>query len=270
MPGSRPTVIDRWVAAQRARLERNRPLTPQGDVAGERLFYRHVAGRWPPALGPSGALALRTRVVDAEVARALGHGTEQVVLVGAAYDGRPLRFGGGPTRWFVVDHPGRLADARHRLDSLGTDAAGRVDVAVDLGTPGEHGAGALAGALAAAAHDPARPTLFVGEDLALARPLAVTASVCASLRSCAAAGSVLVVGFDVAPEAAGTARAVRAAKGLLRTAAGPARPEAYRPGDPEKLMVVTGWQVERVESHGPGRFDAGARVEIVVGRPRAA
>ncbi|HXZ62482.1 MAG TPA: class I SAM-dependent methyltransferase, partial [Acidimicrobiales bacterium] len=221
MHGRPPTVADRWVAAQRARLERTRPLTPGGDVAGERRFYRDVAGRLTPALGPTGTVALRTRVVDAEVARALGHGTEQVVLVGAAYDGRPLRFGGGPTRWFVADHPGRLADARHRLDALGIAAPGRVDVAVDLGAPregvGEQGDGALADALGAAAHDPARPTLFVGEDLALAWPLAVTASVCTGLCTRAARGSVLVAGFDVAPEAAGAARAARAARGLLWT-----------------------------------------------------
>ena len=72
------------------------------------------------------------------MAKALGRGVEQVVLVGAGYDGRALRFGGGTTRWFEVDRPSVLADKDARLRTLGTAAANRRAVAVDLGEA--HGA----------------------------------------------------------------------------------------------------------------------------------
>ena len=71
-----------------------------------------------PVGRPTG-IAERTRVVDAEVARAIGRGTAQVVLLGAGYDGRALRFGGGAVRWFEVDLAATLADKRRRLDALG-------------------------------------------------------------------------------------------------------------------------------------------------------
>ena len=64
-------------------------------------------------------MAERTRFVDHEVADALGRGLDQVVLLGAGYDGRALRFGGGPARWFEVDRPATQADKRRRLEALG-------------------------------------------------------------------------------------------------------------------------------------------------------
>ncbi len=255
-----PSVTDRWVAAHRARLERTRPSTPHGDVAGERLLYRDVAGRSTPALGPAGPIELRTRVVDAETALALGRGTEQVVVVSAGYDGRALRFGGGPTRWFEVDRPGILADRRRRLGSLGVRSGWSSDVAV------ERVAGALLGpALATAGHDPARPTLFVCEQVALVQSLEETAGILDALRERAAPGSVVVAGFEVAPEVAGVTRAVRS---LRERVSGPGR-DLYGPGDPEKLFVVTGWRVTRAESARAGRLDAGAYAHVLAGEPES-
>ncbi len=64
-------------------------------------------------------MAERTRFVDNEVAGALGRGVDQVVLVGAGYDGRPLRFAGETTTWFEVDRPATQADKQRRLAALG-------------------------------------------------------------------------------------------------------------------------------------------------------
>ena len=91
----RSSLQARWIAAQRLRLERTRPSTPGGDVEAEHRLYRAIAGGMNIPVGRSAALAQRTQVIDAEVAGALGRGTAQVVLLGAGYDGRPLRFGGG-------------------------------------------------------------------------------------------------------------------------------------------------------------------------------
>ena len=128
----RPSLQARWVAAQRLRLERTRPSTPGGDVEAERRLYRAVAGGVSVPVGRSSALAQRTQVIDAEVARALGRGTAQVVLLGAGDDGRALRFGGGAVRWFEVDRPAAQADKRRRLHALDIATTGTTYVGLDL------------------------------------------------------------------------------------------------------------------------------------------
>ncbi len=261
MPSARPSVTARRVAAHRARLAGTRPSTPTGDVDAERRLYADVAGVFALPLGRPTGLAERTRVIDAEVARALGGGTAQVVLVGAGYDGRALRFAGGPTRWFEVDLPSTQDDKRHRLQALGTEPAGVTYVGVDLMT------GDLGAALAAAGHDPGAPSLFVCEDLLPSLTLEAGASLCETLRARAAPGSALVASFLVAPEPGLTARIVRTATNGLLAAFGERRRDEFRPGDPEKLMVVTGWRVVRSESSAESRIDRGSHLLLLVASP---
>ena len=264
MRAGSPSLSARWVAAQRLRLERSRPSTPDGDVGAERRLSRDVAGRLTVAGGRSSLLALRTRVVDAEVARALGRGTGQIVLLGAGYDGRSLRFGAGATRWFEVDRPPTLADKRRRIESLGitaTGTTGTTDIGLDLRRDD------LDAALDAAGHDAAAASLFVCEGLLDALTLEATASLCATLRSRAAPGSTLVATVTVRPEAGAPARALRAATDLLRLAAGEPRDNEFRPGDAEKLMVVTGWLVTHAESSPGRRLDPGVHLLALVGEP---
>ena len=226
----------------------------------EYRLARDVAGRITPP-GGSPVLALRTRAIDAEVARAFGRGTGQIILIGAGYDGRPFRFGGGAVRWFEVDRPAVLADKRRRVDALGLAATGSVAVGLDLAKDD------LDAALDAAGHDAAEPSLFVCEGLLDTLTLEVVASLCATLRARAAAGSVLTATFTVLPEPAGPARALRSATGLLRRAAEEPRRNEFRPGDPEKLMVVTGWRVTHAESSAERRLDPGAHTLILVCEP---
>jgi methyltransferase (TIGR00027 family) len=261
MRAGNPSITARSTAAQRLRLERTRPSTPGGDVEAERRLSRDVAGKMTVVGGWPSALAVRTRVIDAEVARAIGHGTAQIVLLGAGYDGRSFRFGGGTVRWFEVDRPAVLADKRRRLDALGLAATGAVAVGLDLSTDD------LDAGLDAAGHDPAAPSLFVCEALLDAVTLEAAASVCANLRTRAAAGSVLTATFLVAPEPGAPARALRSATGLLRRAADEPRRNEFRPGDPEKLMVVSGWRVAHAESSGERRLDPGAHTLVLVCEP---
>jgi methyltransferase (TIGR00027 family) len=242
------------------RLERTRPSTPGGDVGAERRLCRDVAGKVTTP-GGSSVFALRTRAIDAEVARALGHGTGQIVLLGAGYDGRPFRFGGGVARWFEVDRPAVLADKRRRVDALGLVATGTVAVGLDLSTDD------LDAALDAAGHDAAAPSLFVCEGLVDSLTLEAAASLGATLRARAAAGSVLTATFSVLPAPGAPARALRSATDLLRRAAEEPRRNEFRPGDPEKLMVVTGWQVRHTESSAERRLDPGAHTLILVCEP---
>jgi len=203
-------------------------------------------------------------VVDAEVARAIGQGTQQVVLLGAGYDGRALRFGGGAVRFFEVDLPALLADKRRRLDALGTHPSAVAYVGADLMTAD------LGAALGAAGHDRDAPSLFVCESAFASLTLEAAASVCGALRARASKGSVLVAGFVVAPEPGGPARAVRATADALLIAAGEPRHSQLRPGDPEMLMVVTGWRVAHSASSAESRLGGGSRVRVVVCEPAAA
>jgi methyltransferase (TIGR00027 family) len=256
-----PSLAARWVAAQRLRLDRTRPSTPGGDIEAERRLYRAIAGSVSLPAGWASGWAQRTQVVDAEVARALGRGTGQIVLLGAGDDGRALRFGGGSTRWFEVDRPQTQADKRGRLSALGVATPATNFVAIDLL------ADDLGAALQAAGHDAHAPTLFVGEAVFDTLTLEATASACAALRARATADSVLVAAFSVVPEGTGPARALRAATDLVRQATDEPRRNQFRPGDPQKLMVVTGWRVTHAESTAERRLDPGAHVVILVCEP---
>jgi len=256
-----PSLAARWVAAQRLRLERTRPSTPGGDTEAERRLYRAIAGSVSVPGGGASTLALRTQVVDAEVARALGRGTTQIVLLGAGDDGRALRFGGGASRWFEVDRPQTQADKRGRLSALGISTPATKYVGIDLL------ADDLGAALQAAGHDAGAPSLFVGEAVFDTVTLEATASACAALRTRATADSVLVATFSVVPEATGPARALRSAADFVRQGTDEPRRHEFRPGDPQKLMVVTGWRVTHAQSSSERRLDPGAHMLILVCEP---
>ena len=65
-------------------------------------------------------------------------------------------------------------------------------------------------------------------------------------------------------------RALRAATGLVRRATDEPRRSEFRPGDPQKLMVVTGWHVTHTASSAERRIDPGAHTVVLVGEPDAA
>ena len=256
-----PSLAARWAAAQRLRLERTRPSTPGGDIEAEHRLYRAIAGSVSLPAGGASAWAQRTRLIDAEVARALGRGTRQIVLLGAGDDGRALRFGGGSCRWFEVDRPQTQADKRGRLTALGIATPATNYVGIDL--LGDD----LGAALQAAGHDAHAPTLFVAEAVFDTVTLEATASACAALRARATAESVLVATFSVVPEGTGPTRALRAATDFVRHATDEPRRNQFRPGDPQKLMVVTGWRVTHAESSSERRLDPGAHVLMLVCEP---
>ena len=242
-------------------MERTRPSTPEGDVEAERRLYRAVAGSVSLPVGRASALAQRTQVIDAEVARALGRGTAQIVLLGAGDDGRALRFGGGMSRWFEVDRPQAQSDKRSRLSALDIATPATTYVGVDLLHDD------LDASLQAAGHDAGGPSLFVGEAVFDTLTLEATASVCTALRARATADSVLVATFEVVPEGTGPARALHSATGFLRQATDERRRNEFLPGDPQKLMVVTGWRVTHAESSSERRLDPGAHVLMLVCEP---
>jgi methyltransferase (TIGR00027 family) len=151
------STMARVVATVRPRVARA-PFDGGAPEVDDRLA-RAVRLRVPlPLLGTGGAYFRdRTRFFDEAVVGAVGDGIEQVVLVGAGYDGRAFRYGAPGVRWFEVDHPATQADKRSRLVALGADCSHVVFVPCDLGTDD------LGAALVAAGHDASRSTLFVAE-----------------------------------------------------------------------------------------------------------
>jgi methyltransferase (TIGR00027 family) len=258
----RPSLTARWIAAHRDRLAGTRPSTPEGDTGAEHRLYEGMSrGFVLPGLAPTG-LAERTRFIDDEVARAIGTHVGQIVLVGAGYDGRALRFGGGTTRWFELDFPATQSDKQRRLHDLGVTTDHVTYAGIDLMT------GDLDRTLADAGHDAAQPTLFVCEGLLAYLPLEVNARLCETLRDRAAPGSVLAANFLVSPPRGPVAQALQKSVDTALSVAGEARRTEFRPDDPEKLLVVTGWQVVRTNRAAGHKLDKAAHVLLLAGEPK--
>jgi methyltransferase (TIGR00027 family) len=261
MRANRPSLTARWVAARRALLAPTRSSTPAGDVEGERALYRDVSGNLTFTLGRPSGVKHRTQFIDGEVADAIGRGVEQVVILGAGYDGRALRFGGAPTRWTEVDYPSTQADKRRRLAALGVSPVGVTYVPIDL----MHAD--LETTLENAGHDATTPTLFLAEGLVPYLTLEATATMFQAVRARAAPGSVLVATFFVAPEPHDLLSAWYRVREVFFRAIGEPRLSEYRPDDPEKLYVVTGWRVARSKRGRASRVDRAAQMLVLAGEP---
>lgn len=143
MPGSlllkgRPSLTACWVAAARAHLVRSVSTSGDGE-AGLRLA-RDLGVRMPVHLNRTfmGYLRGRTQFFDAivqsaaERAGAVGLGGASIVVIGAGYDDRSLRFRSPGARFVEVDHPVTQHDKLARLERLGVDVSDVTFVAADL------------------------------------------------------------------------------------------------------------------------------------------
>lgn len=187
MKAGRPSATAQRVAAQR--LTFGRVATPYGDPAADERLAGDVAGEFegPPVGILTRYLRMRTAFVDRTVVGAIGAGIAQVVLVGAGYDGRSLRYARPGVTWFEVDHPDTQDDKRRRLEALGIAAPGVVFVATDFT------AGRPSAVLAAAGHRRDRPSLVVCEGVAVYLHPHDLAALLADLRTVAAPASQLVL-----------------------------------------------------------------------------
>jgi methyltransferase (TIGR00027 family) len=262
MRSGRPSVTARWIAAHRGGLHGSRPSTPTGDPDAERRLYQSMGRAFTlPGLRPTG-MRERTAFIDQEVARAIGAGVEQIVIVGAGYDGRALRFGGGATRWIEVDFPSTQADKRRRLAALGIDEGPAVAYAgVDLMTDD------LNAALAAAGHQVAQPTLLICEGLFAYLSRQASVSLCRTLRERAAPGSVLTFNMGVRPATAVLGQALRGAVDSVLSALGETRRAHFGPGDAELLARASGWLVVRSSRSAPVQLDGGSYLLVVAAEP---
>jgi methyltransferase (TIGR00027 family) len=166
----------------------SRPHTPHGDSDAQ---HRLCEGMAPP-LRPHPGIRARTRFFDDQVLAAIADGVGQVVICGAGYDDRALRFRSPGVRFFELDHPATQADKARRLRAMGALAG----VAL---APADFTCDDAAAVLDAAGHDASRPTLFLCEGLLVYLESAVIGRLLAGLRSRAAVGSSLAASVATHP-----------------------------------------------------------------------
>jgi methyltransferase (TIGR00027 family) len=136
-------------------------------------------------------LVERTRFFDQQVLAAIAAGIGQVVILGAGYDDRALRFASPGVRFFEVDQRQTQADKRRRLERLGADFETVVLVAADFRSDD------AATALAGAGHDATARSLFICEGLLIYLDEATNVSLLAALRERAAPRSRLAASLAV-------------------------------------------------------------------------
>ncbi len=248
-----PSLTALGVAARRLALPR--PSSPTGDPGAEERLAHHLIDGAPAPEGSgrsTGWIVARTRYFDAEVVAALAAHTPQVVLVGAGYDGRALRFRTPGVRFFELDHPLTQRDKRERLAAIGarSDDVGFAAADFLVDDVGE--------ALEAAGHVATRPTLFVCEGVLRYLPEDAIRSLLLRLAERAAPPSALAVSITTRDPGAETAEArrEREAHDAKLAAAGEAvltvPPRATALG----WLSAAGWAVlaEAVEDSGEGRL----------------
>jgi methyltransferase (TIGR00027 family) len=221
----------RSVAAHR--LEYARIGADYGDPAADESLTADVAAGQPPEHNRMHEyLRSRTAFFDQAVVDSIGAGGRQVVIGGAGYDGRALRYAKPGVRWFEVDHPATQADKRERLARLAIDTRHVRFI------PADFTADPIAEPLIAAGLDADRPALFLLEGVAVYLDPPVVERVLREFRAIAADGSALAISVSIASSTSQTRARFRervAAHGE------PARSE-FSPDETRDLLAAAGWR----------------------------
>lgn len=238
------------VALTRAHLDR--PHSPEGDPLAQARLCEGMRPTPIERLRPM--LTARTRFFDEAVTTALAGGTDQVVICGAGYDDRALRFRTTGVRFFELDQGPTQADKARRLRGLGEahgadlnglgEAPGTDLSGLTLATA-DFRADEVAAVLAAHGHDAGRPTLFVCEGLLIYLDEPVLTRLLSGLASCAAAGSTLAASLAVHAEGLASAEVLAAANARRR--AGQTEPwRTILPRDEQIALVArAGWRTDQ-------------------------
>jgi methyltransferase (TIGR00027 family) len=227
----------RRVAAQRRHFDRL--VTDYGDPAADQRLHDDVAGDLPFAdTAFTAYLAMRTRFFDDAVVDAIARGVAQIVVAGAGYDGRSLRYANPTVRWFELDHPATVADKASRLARLGISGDTVTHIAIDFSMDD------VGPALDAAGHDARQASLFYCEGVTPYLDQQVVARLLAALHSRAATGSGLAIDFALRPESEGAQRNREALRAVVESHGEPFRFELAK-DDLATMLGEAGWQVTR-------------------------
>jgi methyltransferase (TIGR00027 family) len=233
---SMPSRTSQAVALTRADLVR--PHSLEGDPDAQRMLCQDMRFSPPGWLQPS--IAARTRFVDDQVVAAIAAGLRQVVICGAGYDDRALRFRTTGVRFIELDHPATQDDKARLLRQAG--AEGDVTLAeIDFRTDD------VGAVLDHAGHEVGQPTLFVCEGLLVYLDRDTCHRLLAGLAARAAAASVLLVSIATHADGLDSAEVVAAANRRRRT--GDAEPWQTILPTAEHLALIelAGWRIARTE-----------------------
>lgn len=249
-----PSATARRVAAHRLGFDRT--ATGYGDPAADEALAADVVGGLTVSAGRMhDYLAARTAFFDRAVTGAIDRGVRQIVTGAAGYDGRALRYAKPGVRWFEVDHPATQRDKLRRLDRLGITAPGVRFVEADFTRD------PVAGRLREAGLDPAVPSLFLLEGVAVYLEAAVLENVLGQLRQVAAPGSHLAISVSGSRAAGDGSREARARFQAAVAAMGEPVRSTFEAGQAEALLARTGWQVADSAPDGASRGTTAARGE---------
>jgi methyltransferase (TIGR00027 family) len=187
------------------------------------------------------SIAPRTRFVDEHVVRALAAGLRQIVICGAGYDDRSMRFRTSGARFIELDHPATQDDKARLLRGLGAGEPGVVLAPADFRTDD------VGAVLERAGHRASEPSLFVCEGLLVYLDRRTCERLLAALAGRAAPGSVLAV--SLATHVAGHDSADVVAAANSRRRAGAAEPwQTILPAAEHLALVANaGWLVAGTE-----------------------
>ncbi len=238
------------VAVTRAGFDR--PHSQAGDPQAQLRLCAGMPSRALVYLRAS--LAARTTFFDDQVTGAIAAGIRQVVVLGAGYDDRALRFRSPGVTFFELDHPATQGDKRARLhailaedESAGGPAAG----GPAAGGPSPVLAAAdftsddVAAVLAAAGHDRELPTLFLCEGLLVYLDQASTVRLLASVRGAAAAGSLLAVSLVTHADGLDSEAVVARGNARRRTAGAEPWRTILPVAGQSDLLARSGWRIVR-------------------------
>jgi methyltransferase (TIGR00027 family) len=166
-----------------------------------------IPSRW---LRP--ALEARTRFFDDQVLIAIAAGIGQVVVLGAGYDDRALRFRSPGVRFFEIDHSATQDDKIRRLRTTGMDTGGPVTAAADFRSD------QVGVVLAGCGHAEGSPSLFICEGLLVYLDQPTIVDLLSSLRSRAAPRSRLAASLATHPQGLDSHQVTVVANGRRRSA----------------------------------------------------
>ena len=187
----------------------DRPHSHEGDPGAQRALCAGMQFTPPSWLGPG--IAARTKFIDDQVLAAIAAGLPQVVICGAGYDDRALRFRTAGVRFFELDHPGTQADKARRLQALGADDSGLTLAPADFRTDD------VQAVLEKCGHDPSQPSLFICEGLLVYLDQHTCVRLLSGLAARAPAGSVLAASLATHADGSDSAVVIAAANARRRT-----------------------------------------------------
>jgi methyltransferase (TIGR00027 family) len=229
----KPSLTSQAVALTRARLER--PHSAEGDPGAQNALCAGMRFSPPGWLEPS--IAARTRFIDTLVVRAIGAGLRQVVICGAGYDDRALRFRTSGVRFFELDHPATQQDKARLLGDLDARPPAVTLAAIDFGTD-DVGAG-----LEQAGHQANEASLFVAEGLLVYLDQPTCERLLARLAERAAPGSILAASLATHANGFESAEVVTVANDRRRTSADEPWRTILPAAEHLALLTTAGWRV---------------------------